>query len=355
MAGMFGDRFAVQTALDDRLFKEAYDVGQLNSYGVGQMAAYQDGMMGSPFEAALADTFSPEMQKQNLLDELQRKHPNPDTPEKLTALASDLFANGLGDMGIKVQEAATQLLAANASMVKANAPTADLYKNLAGSMSNNVKNTGFVNAYIGTFDPVLAVPYKQGDKYDTYSAYKDARQAYIDDIDAMFTSWGQSQKYNGATKTSLATLMNDDVAAKDSFMDYLGIHGDTIKAKTMFTLMNTPNVDKPPQNLTDVGNAYLNEDGNRVTIDYQNSGVIKLQKEVEALTAPQAILNQIKFIESANPELVTKQTRIKLELLKKRLKDLTDESLNNTGNQVATNDAIGVDVNSSPENAFVFS
>ena len=112
MAGMFGDRFEVQTALDDRLFKEALNVGQLSSYGVGQMAAYQDGMMGSPFEAALADKFSPEMQKQNLLDELQRKHPNPDTPEKLMALANDLTSAGFGDMAQTVRLEATKLSAA---------------------------------------------------------------------------------------------------------------------------------------------------------------------------------------------------------------------------------------------------
>ena len=354
MAGMFGNRFDVQSGLDYGRTKEALDVGRLSSYGVGQMAAYQDGLMGSPFAAALSDQMNPQMVKQNLLDELQRKHPNPDTPEKLTALASDLFANGFGDMGIKVQEAASQLLTANASMVKANAPTADLYKNLAGAMSNNVKNTGFVNAYIGKYDPILAVPFKKGDGYETYGAYKDARQSYIDDIDTMFSSWAQSQKYNGASKGSLATLMNDDAGMKASFMQYLGIHGDTDKAETMLTLMNTPDVENPPPNMNDVGNAYLNKDGDRVVIDYQDVGVINMQKEVDAITAPQAIINQITYIENAKPEQITDSTRIKLELLKKRLKDLTDDASNNTGNQVAMNDAMGMDVNDSPENAFVF-
>ena len=162
-------------------------------------------------------------------------------------------------------------------------------------MSNNVKNTGFVNAYIGKYDPILAVPFKKGDGYETYGAYKDARQSYIDDIDTMFSSWAQSQKYNGASKGSLATLMNDDAGMKASFMQYLGIHGDTDKAETMLTL-----------------------------------------------------------IENAKPEQITDSTRIKLELLKKRLKDLTDDASNNTGNQVAMNDAMGLDVNISPENAFVF-
>ncbi len=150
---MFGNKFDVQSTLDATLFSEAYKIGQLDSYGVGQMAAYQDGMMGSPFEAALADKFSPEMQKQNLLDELQRKHPNPDTPEKLTALASDLFANGLGDMGIKVQEAATQLLAANASMKRMGANNAIIAGKI-GSMTSLLTGASSISSkwanYSGT-------------------------------------------------------------------------------------------------------------------------------------------------------------------------------------------------------------
>ena len=112
MAGMFGNRFDVQSALDERLYEEALGVGRLSSYGVGQMAAYQDGMMGSPLEAAISDKFSPEMQKQNVIDEIRKKHPNPQTPEELLALANDLIAAGLNDMGTQVQAAAAEMRAA---------------------------------------------------------------------------------------------------------------------------------------------------------------------------------------------------------------------------------------------------
>jgi len=152
MAGMFGNKFDVQSTLDATLFSEAYKIGQLDSYGVGQMAAYQDGMMGSPFEAALADKFSPEMQKQDLIDELMKKHPSPDTVEELNALANDLMANGLTDMGFKVQQAARELLAANstagANALRANTPTDSAFTRLNTSLSNKVLTKDMVHGYM---------------------------------------------------------------------------------------------------------------------------------------------------------------------------------------------------------------
>ena len=344
MAGMFGNRFDVQDALDERLYKEAYNVGQLTSYGVGQMAAYQDGMMGSPLEAAIADQFSPQMQKQKILDDLQRKHPNPDTPEKLNALANDLFANGFGDMGLKVNQAAAELLTASASMVKANAPTADLYKNLASAMSNNVKNTGFVNSYIKTFAPELAGDFKSSG-YKTYTEYKDARKTYTDDIDAMFTSWAQSQKYNGATKVSLATLMNDDEDMRDSFIQYLNTHGDTDKAKTMIGLMLQPEIDGQDTALEKVvidGEVVPEGDATLEAIK------IKVQGYEEKTIAGRIILLKNRGAGRS------KEETIELQLLNKMQSDISlGDTTNAMGGETAMVDAMG-DLTNSPENAFVF-
>lgn len=144
---MFGNRYDTMSALDDALFNESFKVGQLSSYGVGQMAAYNEGKMGNPFSAAVSDLMSPEMQKQKILDELQAKHPNPDTPEELNALANDLFANGFGDMGIKVRQAATELTTATATATKAAKPSNDLLDQISFGLTSSVLSPQFVDKY----------------------------------------------------------------------------------------------------------------------------------------------------------------------------------------------------------------
>ena len=85
------------------------------------------------------------MQKQNILDELQRKHPNPDTPEKLIALANDLASAGFGDMAQTVRTEATNLTSANAQVLKGQQPSADLYKNLKNTFSAQLVTKPYIN------------------------------------------------------------------------------------------------------------------------------------------------------------------------------------------------------------------
>ena len=153
MAGMFGNRYDTMSALDDALLNESFKVGQLNSYGVGQMAAYQEGVMGNPFAAAVNDLMSPEMQKQKILDELQIKHPNPDTPEKLMALAADLSMNGFGDMAQKVRIEAANLTSATATTLKASKPSKDLLDQISFGLTSAVLSPQFVDDYFQKTNP----------------------------------------------------------------------------------------------------------------------------------------------------------------------------------------------------------
>ena len=204
---MFGNRFDVQSGLDYGRTKEALDVGRLSSYGVGQMAAYQDGLMGSPFAAALSDQMNPQMVKQNLLDELQKKHPNPDTPEKLTALASDLMANGLADMGFAVQQAARELLAANstaaANSLRANTPPDSAFTRLNTSISNKVLTKDMVHGYMqqkwndstSTRYGKVGDPFYGGNMQNT-SEYDAWKRQYDADYEAAYNELdGEIQNY----------------------------------------------------------------------------------------------------------------------------------------------------------------
>lgn len=329
MAGMFGNRFDTMSVLDDALYKEGLGVGQLSSYGVGQMAAYTEGMMGNPFAAAVNDLMSPEMQKQKILDELQAKHPSPDTPEELMALAEDLSTNGFGDMAQKVRVEATNLIAANASALKATQPTADMYKGLTSALQTQVLTKPFINKYltdIGRTD--LVQPYKKNvNGFATYEAYKAEKDAYIKDLENLFTQWGQSYKYNGATKNDIATLMADDKKMTDAFLAYISKHGNADLAEQMQKSMMGADVESTSKQ---VGVTIRNErTGKDEPVDMERADVKRMNQEIESMASVQDVENDIVALETFIKNSMgnaSELVRIKLELLKKRRDFLMSQS-----------------------------
>jgi len=125
LSGMFGDRYSTQAALNDAMLNEAASLGQLSSYGMGQASTYYQAAGGGTPLGSMLTQAHPTMQRQNILAELQKKHSNPDTPEKLMALAADLSTHGFGDMAMKVREAANE---ARASMPTPTKPGAEIEK-----------------------------------------------------------------------------------------------------------------------------------------------------------------------------------------------------------------------------------
>tara|TARA_R110000822_G_scaffold19586_2_gene63795 strand:+ start:121 stop:1158 length:1038 start_codon:yes stop_codon:yes gene_type:complete len=318
MAGMFSNRFDVQTALDDRLFNEARSVGDLSSYGVGQMAAYQDGMMGSPFEAALLDKFSPEMQKQNILDELQRKHPNPDTPEKLIALANDLASAGFGDMAQTVRTEATNLTSANAQVLKGQQPSADLYKNLKNTFSAQLVTKPFINDYLISIGQTeLAKPFKKGVNGENITQYNAERKSYVDDIEALVENWAGSYQYNGSTKKELATLRGSDEQMLKEFAAHIGVNGNREVAKSVLGLLFQGNVDNVAKEITEV--TVTNTNGESKTVNLTEPAVRNQNDRINKITNLETLQNQLRIqqgllLKNPNAEL----TQIIIQLLQAR-------------------------------------
>ena len=252
MAGMFGNRFDVQSALDERLYEEALGVGRLSSYGVGQMAAYQDGMMGSPLEAAISDKFSPEMQKQNVIDEIRKKHPNPQTPEELLALANDLIAAGLNDMGTQVQAAAAEMRAA---MPKPKMASKDEISVIAGQLTLTQGSDMMLDQYLkltnGTeiFEGLKpaeltsargAVRNQFTHIIKGYEAYLGTRGLKPEDVNRlMFTNEGELQNLN-MFKTYV-----DKLAPTNTFAKFLSDNNQLLIGAMNTTKKEGPPKDKP--------------------------------------------------------------------------------------------------------------
>ena len=309
MAGMFGNKYDTMSALDDALFNESFKVGQLSSYGVGQMAAYTEGKMGNPFSAAVNDLMSPEMQKQKLLDELQAKHPNPDTPEELNALANDLFANGFGDMGIKVRQAATELMSATATVQKANKPSKDLLDQINFGLTSAVLSPQFVDDYFEKQNPTYFAKYNSLTEYSKTGAYtttqyenkRNAAKRVLENQFKNFRNFVSRQKGMGINEIN--SLLSNEILLAEAFKEWSKKHTSNEFSGFLDEKMI----------IGEVGGTPLNTDGTDLDT---NSNVVKNVKLLGE-EAAKIKIDAYKEMEATNPNLFTPFNREEFEALKK--------------------------------------
>jgi len=242
LSGMFGDKYSTQATLNDALLNEAASLGQLSSYGIGQASTYfQAAGGGTPLGSMLTQRH-PMMKRQNLLDELQKKHPNPDTPEKLFALAADLSTNGFGDMAMKVRQAGMELQAVKtssaAATLKANTPPDAAFKRLQTSLSNKIVTKEMVHGYMqhGQWD-IDGVKYgawgedftmQDTDKESVWHRqydldYEQAEKELLGEVE----NWAIDYQARGSTLAELNELLQNPEMQVVDFENLVGIKGNT--------------------------------------------------------------------------------------------------------------------------------
>jgi len=213
--GMFGDKYTTAAMLDDSRVSEAHSMGQLSSYGMGQASAFYQAAMGSPFAAAMMQKQHPLMQKQNMLDEIRRKHPNPDTAEELHALANDLMEH-FPEYAIKVKEAAIE---ATNKALKDNIATKDQISVIGNHLTLGQNSDPMIDAFLSginedwddlTFtekEPFRkTIRGKFGEIIKGYEQWLTTQGLSPDDVnDMLFTSEGQ-QKNVGMFKHYLGGI-----------------------------------------------------------------------------------------------------------------------------------------------------
>lgn len=240
--GMFGDKYSTAMALDNAMLSNAVSIGNLSSYGVGQAAAFYNANMGNPLTASLMQGSSPAMQRQSILDDLQKKHPNPDTPEKLRALASDLSMAGFGDMALTVTNAAIEMEKVEATkaanVISANTPKDTAFSRLTDSLANRVITKDVVHGFLQTsWNDSDGDRYgKVGEKFSVENDDNWKRQYDYDYKQAYEQLKGEVQNYSiytqaqNPTKTELNRLLLDPNAQIQGLKAYIEDLGNTTTA-----------------------------------------------------------------------------------------------------------------------------
>ncbi len=243
LSGMFGDKYSTQATLNDALLNEAASLGQLSSYGMGQASTYYQAAGGGTPLGSMLTQRHPMMKRQNLLDELQKKHPDLDTPEKLFALAADLSINGFGDMAMKARQAGMQLQAVKtssaAAKLAAETPSQQMYTNLQTSLSNKMITKEMIHGYMqhggwnstdGETYGKFGTPFKMQsveEGNDWYAQYKEDLAEAKAELEGEIENWVIDYQAQGSTKQILnQMLLNPDMQVIE-FEKFVDIKGNT--------------------------------------------------------------------------------------------------------------------------------
>jgi hypothetical protein len=335
--GLLTNRYDTISGINKSMQDQAFGWGRMSQpkyAGMAASAGLQGDMAGRGLGMMLGGQ-DPLMQKQDLIDEIMRKHPDPKTPEELEAVANDLQAAGLTDLAMEVRGVANATKTANAATTKANAPSADLYKNLGSALSTQVLTTQFLNSYLRKVQPALAGAFDE-DKHGTYTQYTKERKNYRDDLEGLFTQWANSKKYTGVDKDTLATLINDDAAMTADFIEWIKHHGNVELGEFMITEImggtSQGDDDSDPSGLSII-EGYVAKG-----LDETDNMVITQRKVISNYTLEDVNRN-LKTILGRNQDSLSDVDKVRLELLKEKkaqLEKLAKESSQSNDAQSST-------------------
>ena len=247
--GMFGDKYSTEQAINNAMYNEALSFGQLDRSKYAPMTASTFGQeyMAGAGMAGLLGGQHPMMKRQNLLDEIQKKFPDPRTPKELNELAEELTKNGFGDLAMQVRQVAMEMqkneTTASAAKLAAQTPSDSAFSNLQKSLSNKLVTKEMVHGYMqhGKWDDA------EGTKYGAWGS--DFTMQDTDRESAWHTQYlydyeqaekelkGEIENFSidfqaqGSTKSILNQLiLNPDMQVSE-FEKFVGIKGNTSAGK----------------------------------------------------------------------------------------------------------------------------
>ena len=152
--GLFSNRFDVEQSINDAMTQQAMSFGQLDRSAYAPMTAanaLQSDMAGRGIGMMLGGQ-DPMMKKQNAIDQIMTKYPDPDTPEEMDAIANELSKAGFPDLSLEVRNVGIEL---KKGIDSANKPNKDLLDQISFGLTSTILSPQFMDLYMKEFNPNL--------------------------------------------------------------------------------------------------------------------------------------------------------------------------------------------------------
>ena len=173
--GLLSNRYDTMSAINQNMMNNAFKWGQLSQPKYAGMAA-SAGLQGDMYGRSIGSMLGgqdPLMRKQDIIDEIMKKHPDPRTPAELNAVANDLQAAGLFDLAIKVREVSNETAIATSKVEKAAKPSKDLLDQITFGLTSQFITDQFVTDYMNEFNSTYMAGYNKATSNGTVSGAGD--------------------------------------------------------------------------------------------------------------------------------------------------------------------------------------
>ena len=230
--GMFGDRYSTEQAINSAMFNEAMSFGQLDRSKYAPMTAssYGQAYMGGAGMGQMLGGQHPMMQRQNVLDAIQKAFPDPRTPEELNKLAAELSKNGFGDLAMQVRQVSMEMSKNEATKAyqttQVNAASGKWFDKIPDTLTGSVLNTDITNAYLRLVEPSLEKWDKNGIWKDNRQGWKDGRTSRMAEVKSLIDQFANNYHVAGITKQQIQTAIGDDAALTEEFFKWIETNGN---------------------------------------------------------------------------------------------------------------------------------
>jgi len=314
MAGLFSNKYDVEQGINDAMTKTALSYGAIDRSAYAPMTAstaLQGDMAGRGIGMMLGGQ-DPMVKKQNTIDEIMAKYPDPTTPEELEAVANALQGSGLNDLAFEVRGVANETRNALVKTTKAAKPSKDLLDQVNFGLSSTILSDKFIDSYLAKTQGDYMEKYNslsEDEKKGQYTptAYKQKRESAKIELQNQFKAFrNYVSRQSKMGINEINSLLSNEVLLKQAFKEWASTNTNNEMATFIDdnVFIDTKNKGTP-----------MNDDGSEIAIE---TDIDRMVKELD----PEVVKERIEMYKSMDERTISKEDKEIFESMKKLNPDL---------------------------------
>ena len=219
---ILSNRFDVENSLNNSMNERAMAFGALDRTAYAPMTAanaLQGDMQGQAIGGMLGGR-QIAMQKQDIIDDIMSRNPDPRTSTELRNVAKEFAQAGLTDYSFQITEVANQLYKTE---IEKNTSTDKDYLNVGKTLSNNLLTRPVVEVYAKQLYGYTDAEWEEAKPVDINRMLKDAKSELQGQID----NYANRLRMDNISKTDIKKLMSNDATFTQDFFQDLTQFGNT--------------------------------------------------------------------------------------------------------------------------------
>ena len=222
---ILSNRWDVENSLNNAMNKTAMAWGQLDRTKYAPMTAstaLQGDMYGRSLGSMLGGQH-PELQKQDIIDDIMKRYPDPRTSTELREVSKEFAKAGLTDYSFQIMEVANELYKTEVTKDKA---TDKWYTGISKTLQNNLLTRPIVEMYAKELYGINDEDWNNRDKYTMPTInqmMKDAKAELIGQMD----NYANRKMMDNLSKSDIKKLKSNDATFTQDFFADLTQYGNT--------------------------------------------------------------------------------------------------------------------------------